>query len=241
MKLNNITLFFVAILFTSCVFQRQSKGVIIVPPPIQTIPQEQTEPFDSWEIIMSQNGLGNDGIPGWASYYFDNNLSAIESMDEYKGKYIFIGENRGENFNALQQWANSFAVEYDFSRLVTKRAEYRLVSSARLYPDDEYGYFFEYFILEMMNGDFPGAVKEETFWLLRKMIVNDPEAIIDEDLPQPDVTVDRYEFLVLVSVDKEILRNQISSIMQGIKTEVPPTREQSAAIARIKSTFFNRF
>jgi hypothetical protein len=52
---------------------------------------------------------------------------------------------------------------------------------------------------------------------------------------------DRYEFFVLISVDKETLQKQIQEIMTNIKTKVPPTRDQAAAITKIKNTFFEGF
>jgi hypothetical protein len=242
MKQKNLTSFFTAvffsILFSSCAGQDRK---VIFRPDTANNPQEPVRPFDSWEIINSQNGQDFGDIPEWVRWYIDNDINEIEALDRFSGKYIFIGENGGSNFNALQQWANGFSVEQDLPRLITKRAERRLVSSAALYPDDEYGEYFEFLIRDISNGEYSGGVKEQTFWLKRKTPVNTETDGISGAQSNPNASPERYEFFVLISVDKETLQKQIQGIMTKIRTKVTPTREQTAAVARIKSNFFEGF
>jgi hypothetical protein len=223
------------ILFTACAGQQKK---IIFIPDTGNVPQDIPDPFDSWDIIESQNGKGTAGIPEWVRCYFDNAVKDIEALGKFNGKYIFIGENGGSNFSALQQWANGFTVEQDLPRLVTRRVERRLVASASLYPDDEYGEYYEFLIREVSNGEFLNAVKEQTFWLKRKIAVKDAET--DAQSASAAVT-ERYDFLVLISVDKETLQKQIQETMMGIKTKIAPTKQQAASIAKIKNTFFEGF
>ena len=242
MKHNNLisflTALFFSLLFTTC--SGQQKKVIFRPDAANT-PQEQAKLFDSWEIINSQNGQGSANIPEWVRWYVDNEINEIEALDRFNGKYIFIGQNGGSNFNALQQWANGYTVEQDLPRLITKRAERRLVSSASLYPDDEYGEYYEFLIRDISNGEYSGAVKEQTFWLKRK-IINITETDDITNIPaRPDTAQERYEFFVLISVEKETLQKQIQGIITGIKTKIPPTKDQAAAIARVKNNFFEGF
>jgi hypothetical protein len=238
MKLNHSASFLTAlllILFTACTGQQKK---VIFKPDAANNPQDTPDPFDSWEITETKNRAA--GIPEWVRWYFDNKINEIEALDTFNRKYVFIGENGGSNFNALQQWANGFTVEQDLPRLVTKRVEHRLVSSASLYPDDEYGEFFEFFIRDVSNGEYLKAVKEQNFWLKRKITISSAET--DDDAESNSaVAVERYEFLVLVSIDKETLQKQIQGIMTGIKTKTPPTRDQASAIAKIKNNFFEGF
>jgi hypothetical protein len=242
MKQNNLASFltalFFSILYTACV--GQDKKVIFRPDAADNH-QEQARLFDSWEIINSQNGQGSVGIPEWVRWYVDNEIKEIEALDRFSGKYIFIGDNGGGNFSALQQWANGYTVEQDLPRLITRRAERRLVSSASLYPDDEYGEYYEFLIRDISNGEYSGAVKEQTFWLKRKIVNSAETDDITNTQSKPDTAQERYEFLVLISVDKETLQRQIQGIMTRIKTKIIPTKEQAAAIAKIKNTFFEGF
>jgi len=230
---------FFSILFAACTGQPEK---IIFRPDVSNNPKKQTGPFESWEITRSQNGPvskgGSEGdrgygnIPEWVSLYISNEINEIEALERFEGKYIFIGGNGGSNFNALQQWATGFTAENDLSGLITLRAESRLVADAALYPDDEYGEYFEFLIKAISNGEYPGAVKEQTFWLARTVSSGETSAA---------AVGERYEFLVLVSIDRETLQRQLQRIILNIKTKVPPTKEQAAAIARIKSSFFEGF
>jgi len=242
MKQNNFASFLIAvifsILFAACAGQQKK---VIFRPDTANNPQELTRPFDPWEVIESQNGQGSEDIPEWVRRYIDNEANEIEALDKFSGKYIFIGENGGGNFSVLQQWANGFTVEQDLPRLITRRVERRLVSSASLYPDDEYGEYFEFLIREISNGEFWGAVKEQTFWLKRKVVSSAKSDDIIDTQSNPDTEQERYEFLVLISIDKVMLQRQIQGIMTNIKTKMPATKAQTAAIAKIRDTFFEGF
>jgi len=228
----------ISILFAACAGQDNK---IVFRPDTGNNPREESRIFDSWEIINSQNSQNSEDIPEWVRWYIDNKINEIEALDSFSGKYVFIGENGGNNLRALRQWANGFTIEQDLPRLIAQRVERRLVSSASLYPDDEYGEFFEFLIREVSNGEFLSAGKEQTFWLLRR-IINGEETDNDANTqPNPDTAQERYEFFILISVDKGTLQRQIQRILTNIKTKIPPTREQAAAITKIRNTFFEGF
>ena len=215
--------------------------VIIRPDTAQDIRPESTDPLESWQLIESKNGPDAADIPEWVYCYFNNDSQAAESLDQFTGKYVFIGENRGGNFNALMQWSNGFSAVQDLPRLLAARVERRLVSSATLYPDDEYGQYFENLIKKVTDGEYPDAVKEQTFWIKRKIIPVNDENASDDDIPQQTADLERYEFLVLISIDRGALQKQLSEIMSDIKTTVSPTRDQTAKINRMQQTFFEGF
>ncbi len=217
MKRNNsasfLTAVFFSILFAVCAAPQKK---VIFRPDTENNPRELPRPFDSWEIIESQNQAA--GVPEWARLYFNNAVNEIEAMDRFRGKYIFVGENGGDNFNALQQWANGFTVEQDLPRLVTRRVEHRLVAPASLYPDDEYGEYYEFLIRAVSNGEFLKAEKEQTYWLKRKITADGAETDgIAYPQSSPDTAKERYEFLVLVSVDRETFQNRFRESWRILK------------------------
>jgi len=229
-----LTAAFYFIFFAACVMRPEK---VIFRPDTANTPQKKPVPFELWEILRSQNG-GPGDIPEWARLYIDDKENEIEALDVFEGKYVFIGANGGGNFNALQQWANGFTVEQDLPGLVTLRAETRLVTAASLYPDDEYGDFFEFLIRDLSDAEYYGAVKEQSFWLSRAVR---PSETDDADTNPAASDTERYEFLILVSVDKETLQKQIQNIIANVKVKEHPTKEQAAAVARIKNNFFEGF
>ena len=232
MKRFHPVLFFILCLFTACAGQ-QSR-IIFHPDTNNT--EEQTGPNELWQIIDSQSQP--DRIPEWVTLFLDGEARGyesrkVESLDEWSGKYVFVGENRGDNFNALMQWAVNLTAAQDLPRLIAQRAERRLIAAASLYPDDEYGEFFASMIRKIFDGEYPDSVKEQTFWVKRKLIP-------DNNAP-PETAAERYEFLVLISIDRNILQKQIRDIMAAVKAAVPATKEQTAAINKVQNTFFEGF
>jgi hypothetical protein len=233
----NASVLLIAVLFTACIGQKN--GLILRPEPGQE-GAEQTGPKEIWQIIESQNGPPENAIPEWVSIYLSEGIPGVEALNLYNSFYVFIGENQGTNLTALKQWATGFSAAQDFPRLLAQRVENRLTSSATLYPDDEYGEYFQRLIKQVSDAEYP-AVKEEHFWIKRMRIFDTVEDDPDSLPEQEDFPMERYEFFILIDIDKDILQTLIRQITAGIRTDKPPTREQSAAINRVQSAFFTGF
>jgi len=239
MRKNKIILLLPILFFTICATKKEP--VVFRPDPAQDKLQEQTGSPESWEIIQSQSGSPEKGIPAWLRGYLDKGIQGIESLDVYNGKYAFVGENQGNNINVLQQWANGFTTAQDLPRLVVQRVEKRLVASATLYPDDEYGEYFAYLIKKISDGEYPGADKEQIFWIRQKKIPSSRENDEYSEAPPANDDLERYGIFVLITIKKESLQEMIQKIMANIKTNTAPTRQQRAAINNINQTFFEGF
>jgi len=239
MKKNKIILFLLIVFSIGCGTKKEA--VIFRPDPVQDKPQEQASLPESWEIIHSQNGSPEKGIPAWLRSYLDKGIKGVEALDTYNGKYVFVGENRGNNINVLQQWADGFSTAQDMPRLIVQRVEKRLVASASLYPDDEYGEYFAYLIKKVSDGEYQGADKEQIFWIKQKKIPGSGNNDENAEAPPANDDPERYEIYVLITMDKESLQKTIRKIMADIKTNTSPTRQQRAAISNINQTFFEGF
>ena len=228
-----------AVLFTACVGQPPQR-IIVPSDPVGTRFQGWLDSLEAWQIVESQNGPGMTGLPRWVYYFYTRNIEMIESMERFNERYVFIAVNQGDNFHALRQWAENFCPEQDIVRLIVHRVEQRFVAGASLYPDDQYGEYFMRVIRGISNGEYTGAVKEELFWVRREMVRaedNEPDYM---EIQAP-IATERFEYLVLISIDMETLQGQISQIMDNVRTTTPPTREQAAAISNIRQTFFEGF
>jgi hypothetical protein len=214
------------LLFNNCA--SEAKKLPARPDPA---PQQQSE---AWQILESEN---NEAIPEWLKSYLSGGCREVESMGKYQDKYVFIGKMDGNNFSALSQWAAAFSADREMPRLVAMRIEERLVSAASLYPGDEYGDFFELLIKAASNAEYAGLAVEESFWIKRRIETVAP----DEDGENNFAAREQYDFYKLTSDDKFRMQNKIRGIIESVKPPVPPTREQSSAISRIKRNFFEEF
>jgi hypothetical protein len=174
---------------------------------------------------------GGGGVPGWVEYYLDGNIAALETLEEYQDRYVFIARSRGTNFRALEQWVRGFSVELDFARLAAVRIERRFTQAASGFPDTVFGRYFEALIRAASDASWEGAVKEDDFWLKGFYQGADGNAAGGES----------YDFLILVTVDKTLLASQIQPLLSGVKPQAPMSRDQLAAVDRVRERFFEGF
>jgi len=222
----------IAILYVIIVFScasRNRSGYIPVPD------RDYLEPevyIDIGNITETRDGY----FPGWLFTYIYGGSKEVEKIYSYNNKYTFVGISEGVNFNALNRWAENFSAELDFAILVASRIERRLISAASLYPDDEYGVFFEKMVKSAYSAKYPGAVKEDTYWVKTKT-GNGEHASSEEHGSSSDF----YVFFVLVSIDRREMQSIISNMISETVSAVTPTNAQRNAINRLRQNFFEGF
>ncbi|MDR2159337.1 MAG: hypothetical protein LBP23_04630 [Treponema sp.] len=216
----------VLFLFSACVAGPAQR--IILPQKQET--ETEAERIDAYTIIDWQAKDAEQDIPEWVRRFLNGGNREVETMFRYRGRYVFVAAGRGSSLEPLQYWVEEFSEQRDFPRLVAIRIEERLAAAAALYPDDEYGEFFETMVKRASNASYEGVRREESHWLRRQFLTEDEDA---GEAP--------YDFFVLVSVDKEELATRIEEMLndpRGIRT---PTRYQAAAVDRIRENFFDGF
>jgi hypothetical protein len=211
------------IVLASCA-GRANTTQFIVPDSGETLYQENSISIEN--IMETKDGYGNANIPDWLARYITGGIENVEKMNIYQGKYCFIGRNESGNFEALNKWAENYSVTHDFSRLAAARIEKRLLASTSLYPDDEYGIFFEKMIKKAFDTIYTGAQVEDTFWIRKAN---------DDDINSS------YEFFIFISIDKVIMQNIINKMITEARADVTPTRAQANSINRLQQTFFEGF
>jgi hypothetical protein len=241
LKTVSVFLFGSPLIFCMCAGQQA-----VVFRPESTPMPEQAESAESGQMVESQNGPANAPVPEWVSRFLNGGIRQLEAQGVLSNHYLFVGRNRGTNLNALYQWAEAFTVAQDFPRLAALRIENRLLAAASLYPDDEYGEFFEAMIKNASDAEYPEAVKEESFWVKWRISGDTMAQAASEEeseTVEPENPAEResYEFFVLISIDKIMLQVRIEELLANTQTAVSPTRAQSASINRLRLNFFEGF
>ncbi|MDR2418958.1 MAG: hypothetical protein LBD79_07880 [Treponema sp.] len=165
-------------------------------------------------------------IPEWVSRYEAGGVQAIEAMSAYQNKYVFVSINRGTNTKALELWLSGFSVLQDFPRLVSARVQARFSNAASSYPDGEYGNYFEASVKATTDAVYQGAVREDDFWVLKRYFLGE--------------NWDVYEFLILLSIDKTTLGNQINTLLNTIPFD-SLSKEQIDAVNQLRASFYEDF
>jgi hypothetical protein len=104
-----------------------------------------------------------------------------------------------------------------------------MIISSFLYPDNEYGLFFETAVKNAYRTRYPTAIKEDTYWI--KIINN------DEDSSHHEI----YNFFVLITIDKIDMQDIINSMLENTASTVTSTAAQRNAINNLCQNFFEGF
>jgi hypothetical protein len=192
---------------------------------------EYVEETSSYVVVDHKAKAVGQDVPAWVTLYISDGLHGVESMDQFKDKYVFVGEDTGTNLNALRQWSTGFTVAQEMARMVSSRVQAKFAGAAAGSPDAEYGRYFEDVVKNAAEASYSGARKENDYWILKRYFKADRK------------TVDReaYDFYVLVTIDKDILERQINEVLDGAKANQPLTPEQETAVDRVKEAFYEGF
>jgi hypothetical protein len=214
----------VLILF-SCATQKPSK---FFPVPDSGISKdEDTISVNIGNIIETKNGSARQ-IPAWLRSFLNGGIEAVEKLDTYNNKYVFIGVNEGKNITVLNKWIEFYTVMQDFPMLAAARIEKRLYLTVSLYPDDEYGAFYETMMHNAYNAVYTGAVKEDNYWIKTR----------SEKAEEPS---ENYKFFVLITIEKNAMQSIIRNMMTKTTADVTMTPVQSNSVNRLRNTFFEGF
>jgi hypothetical protein len=178
------------------------------------------------EIIDYENDM-----PEWVSRYVDAGLAGIEALPEYENNYVFVSLQAGISLEPLLLWAAGFSVERDFPRLVSARIQERFIAEGNGNPGEAYGRYFEAVIKNASDTVFAEASRKGSFWIKKR--------IFEDDGISPAGEI--YEYLIMLSIDRESLQRQIDMLLITTRPDKPPSREQSAAAMRLRLNFYEGF
>ena len=187
-------------------------------------------------FITDYKNRSNGGrVPIWINSFYESGVSGIEALDEYKNRFIFISRNEGKNFKALEHWEEGFSAKLDFPRLAAARIEERFVNNV-LFPDETYGSFYEAMVRATSDASWSGAAVEDSFWLRRRFMAtqNENGEIVTRE-------EEKWEFIILVSMEKVLFNSQLDTLFRNIKPSPRPSRDQNAAANRVKDRFYEGF
>jgi hypothetical protein len=208
-----------AFLITAC-FTAPEKPVDLGPVPAYQERNSITEIIDH-----------EDDMPQWVSRYISAGSAGVETLPEYADRYVFVGRQIGNSLEPLRLWEAGFSVERDFPRLVAARIQERFITGGNGNPGDEYGRYFEAVVKNASDTAFQGASRENSFWIKKRIFAEDGIS------PAGDI----YEYLIMTSIDRETLQQQINMLLITARPDKPPTREQSAASMRLRLNFYDGF
>ena len=231
-KKTNTIFFCCVFIFLSCAAQ---DNLISFPVPDKSL-FEPEQSIDAENITETRDNARNASLPEWLSAFLDGGIEEAERIEAYSDKYLFIADNQGVNFAVLSKWAENFTTEQNFPIIAAARIERRMNVSNSVYPDEEYGIFYETFVKSAYSGGYPGALKEDTYWVKTKAArENGGEGRVGAVLPEV------YNFFVLISVERTEMQAAVNNLISQAFASSAPSPAQAAAISRLRQNFFEGF
>ncbi|MCL2265717.1 MAG: hypothetical protein FWC22_06720 [Treponema sp.] len=215
-----ISSIFIIAVFMSCAAKEKR---FIPIPDSSYFEQKKTPEIAINDIIDTKDGRSTGNLPVWLRTYIEGGIEAVENLNLFYNKYVYIGINRGSNTTALNKWLVNYSAAHDFPVLAGERVEKKIITSSSLYPDDEYGEFFERFMKRAYGSSYPGAVKEDTFWIRTKA---DNES---------------YIYFILLTIDKTAMQLIVGDMISQTEKSAVLTSSEAAAVRRMRQNFFEGF
>jgi hypothetical protein len=215
----------IVLIFFSCVTKNPPN---YFPVPDSGInPNENPEIIEIGNILETKNGSASQ-MPVWLRSFLGSGINAVEKLEAYNNKYVFIVNNEGDNIATLTKWVEHYTVLHDFPMLAADRIEKRMYLTASLYPDDEYGAFYEAMMHNAYKTEYIEAVKEDYYWIKIKSG--------NEEEP-----AENYIFYLLITIEKKIMQSIIRDMITETNEAVKLTKNQNNAVNKLRNTFFEGF
>jgi len=184
----------------------------------------------------------DDGAPQalWFRSYLQDGIAGVEALTPYRNSYVFVARIYSTNRQVINQWFRSFSPERDFSRLVAERIRVRLERGLSIDPIDVYGPSYESLVKEAYRTTFWGGQRNDDFWV-RGLQMNRDETETLENEVFGEAETPRFWGFILVSIPKDSLEIQISTLLHAARGGNGASREQNVAFDQVKEHFFDRF
>jgi hypothetical protein len=221
MKKKPITILFILIAITLISCAGQNNAVFIPEPDFSVFASNKI--IEIGDIIETKGGgVSKESLPEWLLAFISGGIEEVETITYFSDKYVFIAVNQDDRFAVLSKWAENFSAAQDFTILAANRIEERMLLTASLYPEDEYGVFFRELVKNAYGFEYRDAEKEETFWIKHS----------------PPGT---FIYFVLITIDKNSMQSDIRNMMAQVNTSGSLTRSQAASVNRLRQNFFEGF
>jgi hypothetical protein len=228
-----------ALWVSGCAATKKARGREAAAPAVFDSFREE-RPAGGFHIVDYQGRSRALALPAWVSLYLAGGIQAVEQQSDggrgaapgpYAGKYVFVSVQKSGNLAALLQWKTSFAEAPDFSAMVFPRIYRRVVRNLGVNPEVFYGSFFGVFLKAAANAAWTDVALADSVWLVLQSAGDGGGGEAAEI----------NMVLSLAVVEKHHFERELSRMADKIPRDREQTRDQRAAVARLKSAFFDFF
>jgi len=168
------------------------------------------------EMLDHKNYQWGKDVPEWVMM----DVSELEELEEYENVYLFKFESpRAQSLEGAKIWTEDFNAASDIVKSIDLRVRSKF-SGAAVGDLDAIESYMEKVVASLAEARISGMKKEGDYWVQRRYFT--PEGTVDEDA---------YTYIVLYSIQKEILDEQIQNALDGVEEE-PETKVRAKDLVK---------
>jgi DNA-binding FrmR family transcriptional regulator len=154
---------------------------------------------------------------------------AIEKLPDYANKYVVVVEATGQDLDGTQLAASKINAQTAISGLISTRVKDTFAGS-QVGDKDKIENYMERVVKSVSEATFSGFAKETDWWVKQQTFTSDGK---------PDKQV--YRVTQLWTIDKDVLKKQLTNQMSGAAAAEPKTEDKQKAIDLVQQSFFDGF
>ncbi len=193
--------------------------------PDEPVAKELEGSVSSEVLEHKGSALGLNELPIWVETYILEGITGLEELPDFANDYCFVAETTAQNINAAQAWVEGFSIPQTIARNVSTRVEGTFSGAESGGMEGDYGTYFENVVKTVTETEFSGAKKENDWWVLTRRY----------DADSRSKFTDEYRAYVLYTIPKDILDQQVLSVIERIEQENSLSADDTATSDRIKN------
>jgi hypothetical protein len=196
-------------------------------PATHPAPAPMVKAYPPQTIEHKGTAYGRD-MPKWMDAAIDG-PKAIEKLPDYANKYVVVVEATGQDLDGTQLAASKINAQTAISGLISTRVKDTFAGS-QVGDKDKIENYMERVVKSVSEATFSGFAKETDWWVKQQTFTSDGK---------PDKQV--YRVTQLWTIDKDVLKKQLTNQMSGAAAAEPKTEDKQKAIDLVQQSFFDGF
>jgi len=169
--------------------------------------------------LENKGTMTNIKTPGWVTAYIEHGISRVQAQNEFRDKYVVIGEESGVNRQFVVTWADNFSAQQrigamlrttivsEYQARIQGQAQSQGGANTTTAAGDSSGVFnqqIDSIVNAVVNVSYSGAQRESDWWSLRRRY--DPDV--------KDAYTDEYTAYVLYTIPKAEMNRQVARALE---------------------------
>jgi hypothetical protein len=163
-----------------------------------------------WETIDDKGASMGVSAPAWIASALQNDITAIKKDPRFEGKTLFIFDGYGQDLDLTRSWVNNFNAGGEISRQISTKVNGKFEGGLQGAGNAAKLQQLKEVVATLSRTQVSGLAREMDWWTLRR---------------NRDTGQEQYRYIVVYSIDKDILRHQIDTALGKVSARAAEEKE----------------